>query len=161
MNKKSSNLDNLIISEWRELGFYYDINEDDNVNEWRFFGSKIGLQKFVTLLTKYVNDPRNNSLSEHDHYGPYGYLKIMTWDKPEITNDYFAGTIEDLTRMRDIISEKISKTNSGQTFNIDTEYGLENTASARFFIMPDDFDPYSIEEQLILDNRKSRTKNEK
>ncbi len=147
MNKKSSNLDNLIISEWRELGFYYDINEDGNVNEWRFFGSKIGLQRFVTLLDNYINDPRNNSLSEHEHYGPYGYLKILTWDKPEITEDYFAGTIEDLKRLRDIISQKISETNSGQTFNIETVYGVGNSASARFFIMTDDFDPYSIEEQ--------------
>jgi len=153
MNKKSSNLDNVVISEWRELGFYYDINEDDNVKEWRFFGSKIGLQKFVSLLDKYVNDPRNNSLSEHEHYGPYGYLKIMTWDKPEITEDYIAGTIEDLEKLREIISQKISETNTGQTFNIETEYGDGNSATARFFIMSDDFDPYSIEEQYKrLDN---------
>ena len=153
MNKKSSNLDNIVISEWRELGFYYDINEDDNVKEWRFFGSKIGLQKFVSLLDKYVKDPRNNSLSEHEHYGPYGYLKIMTWDKPEITEDYIAGTIEDLEQLRDIISNKISETNTGQTFNIEAEYGVGNSASARFFIMTDDFDPYSIEEQYKrLDN---------
>ncbi len=147
MNKKSSKLDNLIISEWRELGFYYDINENNIVKEWRFFGSKIGLQKFVTLLDKYVNDPRNNSLSEHDHYGPYGYLKVMTWNKPEITEDYIAGTLQDLGKLRDIISQKISVTNSGQTFNIETEYGIENSATARFFVMTDDFDPYSIEEQ--------------
>lgn len=151
MNKKSSNLDNLIISEWRELGFYYDINE--NVKEWRFFGSKIGLRKFVSLIDKYVNDPRNNNLSEHEHYGPYGYLKIMTSNKPEITEDYIAGTIEDLGKLRDIISQKINETNFGQSFNIETEYGVENSASARIFIMTDDFAPCSIEEQYKrLDN---------
>ncbi|MBK6699964.1 MAG: hypothetical protein IPG55_08720 [Saprospiraceae bacterium] len=128
--------------EWRELGFYYDHFNDI---EWRFFGSKQGLQNFVKLLDEYTNDPKYIGLSEHEHYGPYNYLKIMTWDKPTITKDYIAGRIQDLKKLRNIINTKLKNSNPEQEFNIEKEYGIENTIGAKFFIMPDDFDPASMD----------------
>lgn len=67
-------MDQWVIDGWRELGFYYDFDERISVNQWRFYGSKNGLQNFVRLLDDYTNDPRNDSLSEHNHFGPYSYL---------------------------------------------------------------------------------------
>ncbi len=101
------------------------------------------------MLDKYTNNQANDKLSEHDHFGPYNYLKIMTWDKPTITADYIAGTIQDLKFLKNIISEKLDKTEPGQTFNIEKDYGQDNTITAKFFVMADNFDPVSMDELIV------------
>lgn len=131
--------------EWRELGFYYDLEESVNKNEWKFYGSKQGLQNLVKLLEDYTNNSANDFPSEHDHYGPYSYLKIMTWDKATITENYIAGTIKDLKNFRNILANKLEKFQVGQSFTIDKDYGVDNTAAAIFFIMENNFDPVSMD----------------
>jgi hypothetical protein len=138
-------IDQRIKDEWRELGFYYDLEESAYKNEWKFYGSRQGLYNFVKLLEDYTNNPTNDFLSEHDHYGPYSYLKIMTWNKAVITDNYIAGTITDLKNFKNIIADKLEKVQAGQSFTIDKEYGVDNTAIAKFFIMNDDFDPVSMD----------------
>jgi hypothetical protein len=154
MTNKPIDLDQLMIDEWRELGFYYDRDDRMDVNQWRFYGSKKGLQKFVSLLDGYTNNPYNDTLSEHSHFGPYSYLKIMTWDKPIINEGYIAGTIQHLRMLRDILAEKLVKAQVGQTFNIDKDYGVDNTATAKFFVMSDDFDPPSMDELIVSGRQK-------
>ncbi len=144
MTDKKFNIEQNTINEWRGLGFYYDLS----VNQWKFFGSKMGLQNFAVLLDQYAANPHNNALLEHKHYGPYSYLKIMTWNKAVITPDYFGGTIQDLKTLGQIISEKINQSNPGEVFSIDKEYGVDNTATAEFFVMNDDFDPVSMDENI-------------
>lgn len=154
MRDKKIDLDQLMVDEWRELGFYYDRDDRMDVNQWRFYGSKQGLQKFVALLEKYTDNPHNDTLSEHDHYGPYAYLKIMTWDKPTITESYIAGTIQDLKQLSIIIAKKLNKAEPGQAFNIDKDYGVDNTVTAKFFVMSDDFDPPSMDELIVSGRQK-------
>ncbi|MEO5998219.1 MAG: hypothetical protein ABIN89_15845 [Chitinophagaceae bacterium] len=69
----------------------------------------------------------------------------MTGDKPVITENYIAGTIVDLIDFKKIIEDKIKEIQAGQSFTIDQEYGIGNTAIAKFFIMEDDFDPVSMD----------------
>jgi|GEM_PF-686025 len=149
MTDKHSDIDKLLINEWRELGFYYDLDDRLSVNQWRFYGSKNGFLNFIKLLDNYTNNKSNDAISEHEHYGPYSYLKIMTWDKPQITDSYIAGTISDLRSLRNIIAEKLNKTEAGQTFSIDKDFGYENTVTAKFFVMADNFDPVSMDELII------------
>lgn len=149
MTDKKFDIDQMMIDEWRQLGFYYDRDDRLDVNQWKFFGSKKGLLNFVSLLDKYTDNPANDTLSEHEHYGPYSYLKIMTWDKPTITADYIAGTIQDLKILRNLILEKLGKTEAGRTFNIDKDYGQDNTITAKFFVMADNFDPVSMDELIV------------
>ena len=149
MRDKTIDLDQLMIDEWRQLGFYYDRDDRMDVNQWRFYGSKNGLQKFVSLLDKYIDNPHNDTLSEHDHFGPYSYLKIMTWYKPTINEGYISGTIQDLRKLRDILADKLAKTQPGQTFNIDKDFGVDNTTTAKFFVMSADFDPPSMDELIV------------
>ncbi len=132
-----------IKDEWRSLGFYYD-NGNDN-KEWRFFGNKKGLQNFVFLLNDYVKNSKYTELSQETSFGPYSYLKIVTWNKQTITPDYFAGTIEDLTKLKNILADKILSTDIGQTFTIDKEYGIDNQATTIFYVMDDNFDPVSMD----------------
>ena len=154
MRDKPIDLDQLMIDEWRELGFYYDRDDRMDVNQWRFYGSKQRFQNLVSLLDKYTENPNNDTLSEHDHYGPYSYLKIMTWDKPTITESYIAGTIPDLKKLRNIILDKLNKAQPGQTFNIDKDYGVDNTVTVKFFVMADDFDPPSMDELIVSGRQK-------
>ena len=63
--------------EWRELGFFYD--RDDQAKVWQLTGSRAGLLRFRDVLRSYAADPGNDLKSEHQHYGPYGYLEVMTW----------------------------------------------------------------------------------
>jgi hypothetical protein len=55
--------------EWRELGFFYE--RDDEGKEWRILGARSGIGKFANILREYSQDLVNLKLSEHDHIGPY------------------------------------------------------------------------------------------
>jgi hypothetical protein len=137
--------------EWRELGFYYDLGEKQGNPEWRFFGSKDGLKNIISILDKYISNPVNKTLSEHEHYGPYHYLKIMTWNVPTITEDFIAGTLEDLAILKSTIAARLSNAEIGDTFNIRLDYGIDNTTDAKFFIMENDFDPASMDSFVWFD----------
>jgi hypothetical protein len=149
MRKTKIDNDQMMLGMWRQLGFYYDFDDRLDINQWRFYGSKNGLQNLIKILENYTNDTRNELLSEHEHFGPYGYLKIMTWNKPIITQDYFAGSIQDLKSLKQIISEKLIMTLPGQTFTIDQYYGIDNTVTVKFFVMADNFDPVSMDELIV------------
>lgn len=138
-------IDQRIKDEWRELGFYYDNGGTIENQEWRFFGSKKGLENFSVILDDYLSNPNHIGLSQETAYGPYTYLKIMTWDKPTITEEYFAGTHEDIKKLRNVIADKLLKTEVGQSFNIENDYGVDNTVTATFYIMPANFDPVSMD----------------
>ncbi len=71
-----------IKEEWLDLGFFYEL--DDEIRAWVFKGSRAGLMKLCDLLDAYTCNPSMNQLSEHEHYGPYLYLKLMTLDKRKL-----------------------------------------------------------------------------
>jgi hypothetical protein len=155
MTDKKIDIDQVTIDEWRQLGFYYDFDERLAVNQWRFYGSKSGLQNFVNLLDDYTSRESNNKEFEHDHYGPYMYLKIITLlDQAIINDNAIGGTISDLKKLRNIIADELGKTQPGETFNIDNVYGDDNTAKAKFFVMADNFDPASMDELIISGRQK-------
>ena len=163
MKSQPFNADQFVVDEWRSLGFYYDFDDRISDNQWRFFGSKKGLQHFVTLLDDYTSNVNNDKLFEHEHYGPYCYLKIITLDgESSITPHAIGGSIADLRYLRNIVAEKLIKSQPGDTFNIDKEFGSNNEATAKFFVMSDNFDPVSMDElivsgrqQIVNNHRKS------
>lgn len=148
--KKNSKIENNIINSWRNLGFYYDLDDRPSVNQWRFYGSKKGLSQWSSILEEFINDPSLNSISAERHYGPYSYLEVMSWDRPQITS-HCAGTMEDLKKLKTLIQKNLKKKKTGEVFSID-EYGENNEVSTKFFIMSDDFDPASMDE-LLVSNR--------
>ena len=72
-----ANIDEEIKKEWRDLGFYYELEEYNEFKQWKFYGSKKGLFNLIKLLENYTAKKSNDYISEHDHYGPYSYLKII------------------------------------------------------------------------------------
>lgn len=135
--------------EWRELGFFYDCQ--DNPPRWRLVGSRAGLLKFVEILDTYATNPRHTELSEHEHYGPYLYLKLMTWEAPEITNAAICGTLSDLQRLATIVREKLSSFKAGTVFVVGDEYGA-GPGSIEFDIREDGFDPAGADPLLSNDS---------
>lgn len=124
--------------DWRELGFFYDF--DKNNCCWRLIGSQQGLLKFSDILNEYANDARKAALSEHEHYGPYWYLKLTTWEKPAITANAIYGRLEDFQSLSKLVKQKLLKTVVGDRITIDKEYSLENEARIVFEVKSDDFD---------------------
>jgi hypothetical protein len=75
--------------EWRELGYFYFL--DDEAKEWRLTGSKEGLMGFAASLEAYAFDPTFTGKSEHEHFGPHMYLKVMTWPEAGIDGQSIHG----------------------------------------------------------------------
>ena len=132
--------------EWRELGFFYDFDKTNSY--WRLIGSRQGLIKFCEMLSDYANDERNAPLSEHEHYGPYWYLKLTTWNEPQITSDAIAGTLEDFKRLSKLIKQKLENASIGDKIIIDSDYSPLNEAKLILEVKEDDFD--AAEADLIL-----------
>ena len=137
------NWDKQTAREWDALGFYYEY--DDNFKQWRFFGSRLGLQKYSSLIRSYATDLTNKEISEHIHIGPYNYLKIMTWDVPIISRDAIAGPLNNLLNLGKHIHNAIESTAVGSVVKISDEYSGGNKAMLLFIILADDFIPSSIE----------------
>ena len=142
-NHINMNWDEEIIKGWKELGFYYRL--DDYNKQWWLIGSKAGLLNFAEIIEKYAADVRNENVSEHIHLGWYEYLKIVTLDAPLISNDGIGGSINDLRHLKEIIIKNLETKNPGEMFSIGKEYQPESDFSIKFFVMADGFDPSTID----------------
>jgi hypothetical protein len=125
--------------EWRELGFFYEI--DDKAKEWRIRGSRAGLFGFARVLFEYSKDPRRQRLSEHAHFGPYSYLEIGTWNARVIDGHWIAGTLEDLNVLSGLVAQEILRAKPGDAFGLRDAYAPDSPYELRLELCGDDFDP--------------------
>ncbi len=132
--------------EWRELGFFYECTTAPPC--WRFVGSATGLEELVKLLDAYILNPSNQSFSEHEHYGPYCYLKVQTSDSPEIDGESIRGTLADLARLRDLIAHGLRELCPGQSLVIGGEYSPRVDFPLLLEMREADFDPASVDPEL-------------
>lgn len=132
--------------EWMTLGFYYISNDDNKI--WTFVGSRWGLAQFVSLLRAYIANPSSKKLSEHQHYGPYMYLKVTTSRYPSIDKYGINGQCADIDRLANIIEQKLSQITPGETFVISSEYIPDCEYSLVFEAKNDGFNPASADPQL-------------
>ena len=135
--------------EWRELGFFYEC--DDSAARWRLVGSHAGLLKFVEILDAYATNTRHKPLSEHEHYGPYFYLKLMTWEEAEITNSAICGTLADFQRLATIVREKLTSSSVVSVFVVGDEYAT-GSGTIAFEVREDGFDPADADPLLSNDS---------
>lgn len=125
--------------EWQDLGFFYDV--DDSIKSWRLMGSKSGLAGFASTLRAYCANPRNATLSEHDHYGPYMYLKVMTWRDAGIDRNSVHGTLDDLIRLAELMDTALMHALPGDTIHLGRQYVPDAEYDLLLMIEHDDFDP--------------------
>lgn len=131
---------------WREVGFYYDC--DDNLKAWRLTGSRKGLLRFRDALRTYVADPRNAMISEHEHYGPYMYLEVMTWTEAGFDQHAIRGPLEDLLRLADLIDTKLEAALPGSSIVIGEEFASYSPYSLILDVQNDEFDPAQADPQF-------------
>jgi len=141
----SFDFDNEYSKEWKILGFYYHF-DNDNKN-WVFIGSQKGIVNFCNLLNNYVLNPINAGISQHEHFGPDSYLKVITWNTPVIKRSGIYGTLEDIKKLAGLIKYKLLNNNNEQII-IDKEYSKNNECTILIKIMEDDFDPSSADPNL-------------
>ena len=131
-------------NEWNTLGFYYDC--DDDKGFWQIIGSKEGILKFCKLLEDYSNNGSKQNISEDEHFGPYSYLKFMTWNEPKIAKREICGRQSDFKILSDIIKHRLKTSN--ENFQVDKEYSNNNEYRIEFIIKEESFEPASADSQL-------------
>jgi hypothetical protein len=126
-------------SEWRSLGFFYE--RDDGLKKWRILGTANGLREFAHQIRLYAKNPKSKEISEHEHFGPYQYLKIGTWHRAEITQDWIAGPIESLERLASEIDLYAIRSGTVNLFNLRPVFAPGSPYELSLELQPDDFDP--------------------
>jgi hypothetical protein len=132
--------------EWRELGFFYD--RDDESKVWQLIGSRTGLLRFRDALCSYAADPRNELKSEHEHYGPYGYLEVMTSPEAGIDDHAIRGSLADIARLATVIEDKLAAALPGSTIRIQEEFAADSPYGLILDVREDNFDPASADQAL-------------
>ncbi len=141
-----ADIDAIIRDDWRALEFYY--TRDDTAREWRLVGSRDGLRNFSRILIGYTNNPRNDFQSEHDHLGPYMYLKIMTWPDAGIGQDAIHGTLADLRRLAAIVDDSIAAMQVGETARIQSQFVPDAEYAIILDARADETDPSAFDPEL-------------
>lgn len=145
----SEALDERTRNEWRELGFFYKL--DHKTKEWRLVGSRDGLLRFRDLLLDYVSDPRNEQPSEHDHFGPYWYLEVMTWPEAGFDDHAIRGSLDDLRRLAALVEIKLSSAQDGYRISIRDEFAIDSPYELILDVREDSFDPAAADPMLTKD----------
>ena len=125
--------------EWRELGFFYD--RDDQAGVWRITGSRVGLLRFRDVLLEYAADPRNALRSEHEHYGPYMHLEVMTWPEAGFDDHAIRGPLTELARLARLIEAKLATARPGSSVLIRDEFAADSPYALVLDLREDGFDP--------------------
>jgi len=147
----SSTMTELTRSEWRDLGFFYE--SDEAAKEWVLTGSRAGLLRFAQLLHRYVADPRNAMKSEHEHYGPYSYLEVMTWPEAGMDHHSIHGPLADLKRLALLVEARVSTMVAGAVTRIREEFAPDSPYALVLKLRPDGFDPSSEDASLTGEAR--------
>jgi hypothetical protein len=136
-----------IKQQWRKLGFYCEL--DDQNKSWTLTGSRAGLLYFPDLLLGYVNDPENASDRAQKHYGPYGSLDVMTYPEAGFDAHAIRGSLDDLTRLAELVSEKLATAEPGAPIQIREEFAPASPYKLVLDIRADGFDPASADRESL------------
>ena len=134
--------------EWRALGFFYD--RDDDTKRWKLTGSRAGLLCFRDALISYANDTRNALQSEHEHYGPYMYLEVMTWPEAGFDGHSIHGPLPDLARLAKLIEAKLATMCPGSCVEIREEFAADSPYALMLDLREDGFDPAAADPLLVM-----------
>jgi hypothetical protein len=141
------NLKDATRAEWRELGFYYT-QDDQPRSAWRIVGSPAGLANFGAMLVDYVSRPSNAELSEHEHWGPYSYLKVMTSKAAGIDAESIQGTLDDLRRLAGLVASAVRDAKPGEVIALGRAYVGVPSYELVLEVRSADFDPASADPEL-------------
>ncbi len=136
-----------IKQQWRRLGFFCEL--DDQKRVWTLTGSRAGLLYFPDLLLGYVNDPQNAADGSLKHYGPYGSLEIMTYADAGIDGNAIRGSLDDLTRLAEIVEARLATAEPGSPIQIREDFAPNSPYSLLLDVRADGFDPASADRERL------------
>jgi hypothetical protein len=116
---------------------------------WTLTGSRAGLLYFPDLLLGYVADPKNASDREHQHYGPYGTLEIMTWPDAGFDSHAIRGSLVALAHLAELIEIKLASAEPGSPILIREEFAADSPYSLMLDVRADGFDPSSADRERL------------
>jgi hypothetical protein len=131
---------------WRELGFFAELDDKNQI--WKLSGSRAGLLRFRDILLEYAADPRNSVESEHEHYGPYGSLEIMTWSDAGFDGHAIHGSLADLSRLAKLVETKLATAKPSSWIQIREEFAMDSPYALLLDVRDDDFDPASADPDI-------------
>jgi hypothetical protein len=135
----SSEINERTQSEWRELGFFYERN--DEVKEWRLQGSKTGLKRFAAAMRAYAGNPKNELVSEHEHFGPYMYLELGTWQNSEITDHWIAGPLKEIAALAETVDMQLDSASVGDCIFLRAAFAPSSPYEVVLEVRDSKFDP--------------------
>jgi hypothetical protein len=139
--------DEQIKQQWRKLGFFCEL--DIERKRWTLTGSRAGLLYFPDLLLGYVADPQNASDREHQRYGPYGSLEVMTWPDAGFDSHVIRGSLTGLARLAELIEAKLTTAEPGSQIVIREEFAANSPYSLVLDVRADGFDPASADRESL------------
>ena len=139
--------DEQIKQQWRKLGFYCEL--DDERKRWTLTGSRAGLLYFPDLLLGYVTDPKHESDRQHEHYGPYGTLEIMTWPDAGFDSHAIRGSLPALTHLAELVEVKLATAEPGSPILIREEFAADSPYTLVLDVRADGFDPASSDREHL------------
>ena len=139
--------DEQIKQQWRKLGFFCELDVQKKL--WTLTGSRAGLLYFPDLLLGYVADPQNASDGEHQHYGPYGSLEVMTWPDAGFDGHAIRGSLTGLARLAELIEAKLATAEPGSPILIREEFAADSPYSLMLDVRADGFDPASADRERL------------
>jgi len=139
--------DEQIKQQWRRLGFFCEL--DDQKRTWTLTGDRRGLLYFPDLLLGFVNDPQNSADGTQRHYDPYGSLEIMTYPDAGFDGNAIRGSLDDLTRLAELIEAKLTTAEPGSPIQIREEFAPNSPYSLVLDVRADGFDPASTDRERL------------
>jgi hypothetical protein len=136
-----------IKQQWRKLGFFCEL--DDEQKLWVLTGSRAGLLYFPDLVLGYVNDSQNAADGSKQHYGPYGSLELMTWRSAGFDAHSIRGSLDDLTRLAELVGAKLATAQPGESVRIRDEYAADSPYTLLLDVRADGFDPSSTDREHL------------
>jgi hypothetical protein len=136
-----------IKQEWRKLGFYCEMDREKKL--WTLTGSRAGLLYFPDLLLGYVADPTNASDGEHQHYGPYGTLEVMTYPDAGFDSHAIRGSLVALTHLAELIEVKLATAEPGSPIRIREEFAADSPYTLVLDVRADGFDPSTADRERL------------
>jgi hypothetical protein len=125
-------------ADWRKLGVWYDYTPSDG---WILRGSRSGIGRFVETLLAYAANPRNAEVGEHEHYGPFMYLKVVTHPSSEINSHGIYGRPEDVRTFAALLRERVAKAVAGESIEVSKTYSPASDTPFTVWLEHDFFDP--------------------
>jgi hypothetical protein len=86
--------------------------------------------------------------SDHQHYGPYMYLEIMTWPEPGVDDHSIRGPLDALERLASLVEAKVAALQPGEKSSLRGEFAADAAYTPVLNLRPDDFDPASADSAL-------------